>query len=655
MQSAAFPEPLNPDGKDPRNSMVPVPSPVFENGDLILHYLEKIGVEYLFGIPGGAIEPLYNALARSQARGGIRPVIARHETGAAFMADGYTRESGIMGVCCGTTGPGSTNLLTGVASAYENEIPLLVITAQTALHTFGKGASQESSCTSVNTLAMFQSCTKYNSLVSHSKQLEHKLTAAIVTAHQYPRGPVHLSIPMDILAAPAEIKDYRLTLENLNSPEIPVSPTLLSRLVDEIRSARKPVFVLGSGASGFAREVTDLAGLLNAPIVTSIDGKGLVSSYHPLFRGVFGFAGHSSAMETLRDPEVDLVIAFGSNLGELATGGWDEKSLLNDRLIHIDPVAAHFIRGPMARLQVVGSIDMVCRHLIENLPEIQSHRCQALPSGKSDAEPGGPRNPFLRPGMPGCRLSEPDKYIDDTSPIKPQRLMNDLGRLFPPSTRFLADIGNAFAWATHYLHPVDRRVANRRSPERSDFLDPGRRKKQRSKVTFASYRSGIEFASMGWAIGAAVGTAFANPKCPVVCITGDGSMLMSGQEITVAKTAGLTIIYVVLNDAALGMVKHGQRLAGAERIGFELPRVDFKKLAEAMGIDAYAIHSPSDFASLDIPALCERKGPTLLDVYIDPEEVPPMGLRVELLREQRSANGHRADIEQDLERDSGKR
>ncbi|MCI0732768.1 MAG: thiamine pyrophosphate-binding protein, partial [Methylococcaceae bacterium] len=298
MQNAAFPGKLNRDAGDQRDAAAP--STVFENGDLILHSLEKIGVEYLFGIPGGAIEPLYNALARSQARGGIRPVIARHETGAAFMAEGYTRESGILGVCCGTTGPGSTNLLTGVASAYENEIPLLVITAQTALHTFGRGASQESSCTSVNTLGMFQYCTRYNSLVSHSQQLEHKLAAAIVTAHQFPRGPVHLSIPMDVLAAPAEHKGYHLDPDNLKIRELPVSPAVLSRLVDEISNARKPVFVLGSGATGVARDVIDLAVLLNAQVVTSIDGKGLVSSYHPLFRGVFGFAGHKSALETLR-------------------------------------------------------------------------------------------------------------------------------------------------------------------------------------------------------------------------------------------------------------------------------------------------------------------------------------------------------------------
>ena len=152
----------------------------FELGDLLIKYLEQLGVEYVFGIPGGAIEPMYNALARSERAGGPRAVIARHETGAAFMADGYSRHTGKLGVCCATTGPGATNLITGVASAYENNIPMLVITAQTALSTFGRGAFQESSCAGVNTVGLFEHCSRYNSLVSHVDQFEHKLAAAVL-------------------------------------------------------------------------------------------------------------------------------------------------------------------------------------------------------------------------------------------------------------------------------------------------------------------------------------------------------------------------------------------------------------------------------------------------------------------------------------------
>ncbi len=179
-----------------------VPGHVPEVGDLVVEYLRQLNVEYVFGVPGGPIEPLYNALARSARSGGPRPIVARHETGAAFMADGYARNTGNLGVCCATTGPGATNLITGVASAHENNIPMLVITAQTALSTFGAGAFQESSCTGVDILSMFAFCTCYNSLVSHVDQVERKLNAAIIQAYQS-AAPAHLSIPLDVLRSPS--------------------------------------------------------------------------------------------------------------------------------------------------------------------------------------------------------------------------------------------------------------------------------------------------------------------------------------------------------------------------------------------------------------------------------------------------------------------
>ena len=191
--------------------------------------------------------------------------------------------------------------------------------------------------------------------------------------------------------------------------------------------------------------------------------------------------------------------------------------------------------------------------------------------------------------------------------------MYDLSRLFPPSTRFLADIGNSFLWAIHYLHPNNRRIIGDRPP------------------TTGTIRLGMGFAPMGWAIGAAVGTALAAPGKPIVCITGDGSMLMSGQELTVAVQEKLPVIFVVLNDAALGTVKHGQQMAGAETIGFELPPTDFVAYAKAMGVDGYSIHSPEDMADLDIAALCKRAGPTLLDVHIDQNEIPPLEERIKML------------------------
>ena len=173
--------------------------------DLIIGYLEQFGVEYVFSVPGSPLGPIYDALARSERRGGPRSVLARHEGGAAFMADGYARETGRIGVCCGTTGPGATNLITGVGGAYADHVPMLVITPQTPLPTFGRGPFQESSADAeaIDVVGMFAHCTRYNSLVSHPEQLEKKLAAALTVAMQTPKGPAHLSIPADFLRAPA--------------------------------------------------------------------------------------------------------------------------------------------------------------------------------------------------------------------------------------------------------------------------------------------------------------------------------------------------------------------------------------------------------------------------------------------------------------------
>jgi acetolactate synthase-1/2/3 large subunit len=205
--------------------------------------------------------------------------------------------------------------------------------------------------------------------------------------------------------------------------------------------------------------------------------------------------------------------------------------------------------------------------------------------------------------------------------------MRELGTRFPPSTRFLADTGNSTAWSVHYLHPhSDQRFTERRLSGNSRKAIEGQRRTQGGWL-----RVTMNFASMGWAIGGAIGTAKGNPNVPVVCITGDGSMLMNGQELSVAVAEELSVIFVVLNDQSLGMVKHGQRLAGAEAIGCALPPTDFAMLARALGAQGITLHSPEEMDELDINAICTRKGPTLLDVHIDPEAVPPMNVRMRVL------------------------
>lgn len=585
----------------------------WQAGDLLVAYLAQLSVDYVFGVPGGAIEPLYNALARSGRKGGPRSVVARHEAGAAFMADGYARQTGKLAVCCATTGPGATNLITGVASAYENHIPMLVITAQTALSNFGRGAFQESSCTGINTVGLFQYCSRYSTLVSHVDQLEHKLSTAIMMAYQSPRGPSHLSIPLDILRSPAPVKEPSYNLATLLHRPALLDDDGVKALCGQIGQAKKVVFVVGEECSEAIGTILELALLVRANVITTPHGKGLVSPYHPLFRGVIGFAGHRSATEALSDPEVDTVVVFGASLGEWASNGWDSQTLLNNRLIHVESAEGNLTRTPMARLHVRGTIITICERVLDYLHRRLPKEEKSMPP----VERRRPDSPMREPAMQESRwqfqLDEEAKYCDDSTPIKPQRLMKELTRLFPPNTRFLADTGNSMAWAIHYLQPFDRRLSGRRDAK-GGLL-----------------RSCLEFASMGWAIGAAVGTALGDPANPVVCITGDGSLLMSGQEITVAAQEKLPIIFIILNDAALGMVKHGQRLAQAEPIGFELPEVNFCAYAEAMGVPGHIIRSPQDLLDLDMKVILQRRGPTLLDVRVDPEEVPPIRTRIRIL------------------------
>ncbi len=586
----------------------------FELGDLLVNYLEQLNVEFVFGVPGGAIEPFYNALARSEHRHGLRSITARHETGAAFMAEGYTRQTGKIGVCCATTGPGTTNLITGVASAYENQIPMLVITAQTALSNFGRGALQDSSCTGVNTVAILQHVTRYSSLVSHIDQFERKLVAAIMIAHQSPNGPVHLSLPLDIMRSHSPTPKPTFDLAKLIKPGSVFDHSATDELCSLLENAERPVFVIGSDCDEAIGTILELAMLLQALIVTTPDGKGFVSPYHPLFRGVTGFAGHDTANDVLSDVETDLIIAVGTNLGEWATGGWNRKTILNNRLVHIQSGENRLTRSPMAQLHLQGRIitifDELLTHIRNNHPvktkrPLQTNQSWHENTLKKAHTASQSKTPF--------HMREEYKCHDDSTPIKPQRLMHDLAELFPPQTCFIADNGNSTAWAIHYLHPFDRRIS-------------GHHEKNSGLMCFCQ-----EFSSMGWAIGVAIGLALGRRNRPTVCITGDGSLLMSGQEISVAVQEQLAMVFIILNDSAYGMVKHGQRLGNAEPIAYQLATVDFAAYANAIGAHGIIINSPEDLQSIDVGAMYMRTGPTVLDVRIDPEEIPPIGSRIHVL------------------------
>jgi len=566
---------------------------VFSFADLIVDYINQMGIEYVFGVPGGAIEPLYNALAISERFGGVKAVVARHEAGAAFMADGYARETDKIGVCCSTTGPGATNLLTGISAAQADNVPMLVITAQTPLPKFGKRALQDSSCTAIDTVSMFRHCCKYSTLVSHHEQLETKLISAVMAACNEPAGPVHISVPSDVLRTPAT-RPSTLEYNALNNRFNLTDHGAVERLIYELKHINKVVLFIGDGCKGASKEIMRFAELINAPFITGPMGKRWVDETHPLYRGVFGFSGHESAKQLLSESaDMDLVIAIGAALGELGTSGWTQE-LINDKLVHIDSRVEHFTRSHMAKLHVCGHLPSVFRIINEKLGRSQRHWMTGRKEDKL----------LTTVNVNGCHTSliSEDKCVEDAFPIKPQRLFTFLSKALPAHTRMFVDAGNAWSWSIQYYQ----------RPE-SD----------------GKYHLAMGFGAMAWAIGAAVGSAAATGKrYPHVCITGDGSYLMSAQEITVAKQLGIPLIMMILNDAVLGMVMHGQRLGGAEQVGYELGSVDFAKMAEAVGVEGIIVNTCDELEKLNFDLLLAKDAPTLIDVRIDKEEIPPMSDRV---------------------------
>lgn len=561
--------------------------------DLIIQYIQSLGIEYVFGVPGGAIEPFLDALARSERANGPKAIIARHEAGAAFMADGYYKETGKMGVVFSTTGPGATNLITGISSAYADNVPMLIITAQTPLPKFGKNALQESSCMAIDTVAMLRHCTRMSTLVSHEAQMEHKLVSAIMAAHREPSGPAHISIPCDILRSTTESNESihaDLFVHNFALAD----DDAINKLCEKLGRVDSIVVYIGDGVGKAAEKIVTFCELTNTPFVTGPVSKRWVNETHPLYQGVYGYAGHKSARQLFNSRAMDLIIAIGAALGELDTAGWHSE-LLNTKLIHIDHTAEHFTRSPMANLHVCGDINSIFERLIDNLKHAKKWGKKWINIQEKKRLKNILGSHII--------LDEPEKCLNNEVPIKPQRLMAYLSHYLPENCRIFIDTGNVWAWSIHYLL---------------------------SSNNTGYYRVSMTFGSMAWSIGAAVGSAIANREAPTLCLVGDGAYLMSAQEITVAAEHNLPIIFLVLNDSAMGMIMHGQRLSGAESIGWQLTQVDYAAMARAMNINSLVIERPEQLDDLDLINLfC--KGPTLLDVRIDREEIPPMGERIRAL------------------------
>ena len=550
--------------------------------ELLLKYLEGEGVEYIFGVPGLSLVPFFAATNKQDA---IKLILSKHEEGAAFMADGYARISGRLGVCYATSGPGTTNLMTGVATAYVDNVPLLVITGQVPTSIYGKGTLQDSTKEGVDSVAMFDPITKYSTMMISKYKVPETIREAFRIAFSGKKGPVHLSYPKDLMDA--EIEDTLLPSGRYRVESNYFDRKLVIDATEKLVNAKKPAMIVGSGvvASDATMEVLELAELLNIPVATTPKAKGAFPEEHPLSLGVLGFGG-SPAAEEYHLGDLDVLLAVGTSLNQITTFSWDPKLEPSDALIHINIGPSEIGKNYVADIGLVGD----CRAVLDEisfriLRELQKH-------DPKDERPIEDIITFKK--SVGLFIDE-EKMFSESVPIKPQALMRELQDNLPDDAIVFVDAGNHLCWAIHYLQ----------------FKKPN--------VIFA-----LGLATMGYATAAAIGGKLAAPDRPVIAIVGDGCFLMNGMEVATAVSHDIPVIWIVQNNARLGLIHDLQRYSlGDKTVATEFKEINCAKVAEGLGAEGYRIKRPGELSEI-LPEAIERAVPTVIDVTIDTTEVPPV-------------------------------
>lgn len=542
-------------------------------------YLEQEGVRYLFGIHGSPITPFLDHITHESS---IRPIQVRHEEGAAFMADGYARFSDHPGVCLGTSGPGTTNLLTGLASAYMDSVPVLAITGQVPTPNFHRGAFQESTSGGVDSVSLLKSVTKFAEMAVQPEHVPVLIQKALRESLTGRPGPAALVIPKDCFEKEidAEIPPvYSYRVHNR-----PFDRRMVARASDLFLEAKRPVFLVGAGLniSQGNRELMRLAEQFWLPVATTPKGKGAFPEDHPLSLGVFGLGGHPTAHRYLLE-EADLILAVGTSLGQISTNNFDPR-LKERALIHIDASVSEIGKNFPVDLGLVGDAQVILRELQEALRGRPVPT--PVPRRKLEMDAFFQRIP---------RFIEPERMWVDSDPVRPQRILRSLRENLERDAIVFWDSGNHTLWGIHYFPAYEPRT-----------------------FTYSP-----NFGAMGYGVNACIGAALACPERTVVSVCGDGGFLMNGMEVNTAVNAQVPVIWVVLNNQRLGMVVQGDKIAKGRSSGGQILHADLVQVARGLGAQAERISNPDAFEEALLRAR-SRRLPTVLDVTIDPEEIPPI-------------------------------
>ena len=530
--------------------------------------LEKEGVEIAFGLPGGANLPIYDALVDAN----FRHILVRHEQSAAHMADGYARIKRKAGVCIATSGPGATNLVTGIATAHADSIPMVAITGQVALEFIGKDAFQET-----DIIGIANPCTKYSFQPRSPNEIPEIVKKSFYISESGRPGPVLIDIPKDVQVNKADIVFPDLIKVRGYTPAVDPDLSDIGRAIEILSKSEKPIIMAGGGVilSGAFHELQSLAELLMAPVVTTFKGKGAFPENHPLAMGPIGMHGHPEANKIVL--EADCILAIGARFSDRSVGRLDEFGR-GMNIIHMDVDPAEIGKNKSVDVAVVGDVKSSIRTLIKML---------STKIKKKDNS-----DPWLK------RRKEIIDYFNESvtdysREITAKKSIKKLRELLPPEAIVTTEVGQCQMWTSLHF----------------DVISPG------------TFFSSTGLGTMGFGFPASIGAKAARPEVPVVDIAGDGSFNMTENSLAVSVLEKLPVIVFLLNNYMLGMVAQWQRTFYNRRYSgvHQHKCPDYVKIAQAYGANGVSVQS---MAELDkaIKDAIKSDVATVIDIPIDPEE-----------------------------------
>tara|TARA_B110000467_G_scaffold15855_1_gene13778 strand:- start:1639 stop:3387 length:1749 start_codon:yes stop_codon:yes gene_type:complete len=547
--------------------------------EIIIKALADLNVEVIFGYPGGAVLPIYDAIFKQNR---IRHVLVRHEQAAVHMAEGYARSTGKVGVVLVTSGPGATNTITGLTDALMDSIPLLCLTGQVPTHLIGTDAFQEA-----DTVGITSSCTKHNYLVKDIKDLENTIAEGFYIAETGRPGPVVIDLPKDIQNAVTTYKEVKIKSMVSYNPVKKPKLNDISSALDILLKAKKPIIYSGGGVinSGVkaSTALTSLVNYLDVPITQTLMGLGAVAADNKNFLGMLGMHGTYEANMAMHD--CDVMLCVGARFDDRITGNLKYFSP-NSKKIHIDIDPSSINKNVKVDMAIIGDCYFILNMMLKEL----KIRKSKLDKNSMDKW----WNTINKWKKKDC-LS----FIDSEKTIKPQRALQELNNALKGKDAYITtEVGQHQMWAAQYL----------------DFNKPNR------------WMTSGGLGTMGYGFPAAIGVQVAHPKKPVVCVAGEASFLMNIQELSSLKQLNIPVKIFILNNEYMGMVRQWQEFFHegrySESYSSSLP--DFIALANSFGIKGMRVQDPKDLKS-SIREMLNHDGPVVMDVRVDKlENVFPM-------------------------------